>query len=85
MEAHQSIGNFAAERCDILVTVGTAGKLIADSAFNQMKSEQVMSFNTSDEAKLKVQEIIQEGDVVLVKGSHSMQMEKIVEEIRQIS
>ena len=81
IEAHRAIGNLAAERCDILVTIGAAGKLIADSAANQMKSEQITSFNTSEDAKMKIQEIIQEGDVVLVKGSRAMEMEKIVKEI----
>lgn len=81
IDAHRTVGNFAAERADILITVGTAAKLIADSAANQMKTENIMSFDTSDVAKSKVQEIIKEGDIILVKGSRSMQMEKIVEEI----
>lgn len=82
IEAHRAIGNLAAERCDILVTIGTAGKLIADSAANQMSKENIMNFDTSEDAKLKVQEIIQEGDVVLVKGSRAIKMEVIVEEIK---
>lgn len=82
IEAHRAIGNFAAESCDILITVGTAAKLIADSAANQMKTENIMSFDTSDDAKTKIQEIVQEGDVVLVKGSRSVEMEKVVDEIR---
>ncbi len=81
IEAHRAIGNLVGERADILVTVGTAAKFIADSAANQMKPNSVFSFDTSDEAKAKIQEIIREGDVILVKGSHAMQMVKIVEEI----
>lgn len=81
IEAHRTVGNLAAERCDILITVGAAGKFIADSAANQMPKENVTSFDTSEDAKLKVQEIIKEGDVVLVKGSRAMKMEVIVEEI----
>jgi len=81
IEAHRAIGNLAGERADILVTVGTAAKFIADSAANQMKPGSIFSFDTSDEAKEKVQEIIREADVILVKGSHAMQMEKVVEEI----
>ena len=81
IEAHRAIGNLAGERADILVTVGAAAKFIADSAANQMKPNCIFSFDTSDEAKGKIQEIIREGDVILVKGSHAMQMEKIVEEI----
>ncbi len=81
IEAHRAIGNLVGERADILVTVGTAAKFIADSAANQMKPNCIFSFDTSDEAKEKIQEIIREGDVILVKGSHAMQMEKIVGEI----
>ena len=81
IEAHRAIGNLVGERADILVTVGAAAKFIADSAANQMKPNCIFSFDTSDEAKLKVQELIKEGDVILVKGSHLMKMEEIVEEI----
>ena len=66
------------------MTVGAAAKFIADSAANQMKLNSVFSFDTSDEAKEKIQEIIREGDVILVKGSHAMEMEKVVEEIKGI-
>ncbi|MDP3792444.1 MAG: hypothetical protein Q8Q89_01810, partial [bacterium] len=48
---------------------------------NQMPAENIYSFETSDEAKLKVKELIKEGDLVLVKGSQGIRMEKIVEEI----
>ncbi|MEX2052979.1 MAG: UDP-N-acetylmuramoyl-tripeptide--D-alanyl-D-alanine ligase [Candidatus Paceibacterota bacterium] len=84
IEAHRAIGNVAGERADILITVGAAAKFIADSAANQLPKENILSFNTSEDAKMKVQEIIQEGDVVLVKGSRSMKMEKIVDEIKEM-
>jgi len=38
----------------------------------------------SDDAKFKVQEIMKKGDLILVKGSHSMQLEKVVEEIKVV-
>jgi len=41
----------------------------------------IYKFDTSDEAKLKVKELIKEGDLILVKGSQGMRMEKIVAEI----
>ncbi len=84
IEAHRAIGNVTGERVDILITVGSAAKFIADSAANQMEKENVLSFNTAEEAKVKVQEIIEEGDIILVKGSRSMEMEKIVEEIKEL-
>ncbi|MDP3954662.1 MAG: Mur ligase family protein [bacterium] len=81
-QAHRAIGNLAGERCDILVTIGSASKFIADSAGNQMPKENILSFSTSEEAGPKVLELLQEGDVVLVKGSHSMQMDIIVDKIK---
>ena len=84
IDAHRAIGNLVGERADILMTVGAAAKFIADSATNQMKPNSVFSFDTSDEAKEKIQELIREGDVILVKGSHAMYMGKIVEEIKEV-
>jgi len=81
VDAHRGVGNFAAERTDVLITVGTAAKLMADSASNQMKSENIFSFDTYKELNEKMQEIIKEGDLILVKGSQSMRMEKVVKEI----
>lgn len=81
IEAHEEIGNAAGKMADILITVGARGKFIAYAAENQMPKENIFSFVTSDLAKAKVQDIMKEGDVVLVKGSQGIRMEKIVEEI----
>lgn len=81
IEAHQEIGNVAASVADIFVTVGARAKFSAYSAENQMEKENIFSFVNSDLAKSKVQEIIKEGDLILIKGSQGIRMEKIVEEI----
>ncbi len=81
IEAHEQAGNFLKNDFDILVTVGSRAKFIAESAANQMPMENIHKFETSDEAKAKVKELIKEGDLILVKGSQGMRMEKIVEEI----
>src|SRR3989339_108492 len=81
IKAHQDVGNMAGNITDALVCVGARAKFIADSASNQMLKENIYTFETSDAAKLKVQEIIREGDVVLIKGSQGIRMEKVVEEI----
>lgn len=80
-QAHRSAGDLAGSFVDILVCVGLRAKFIADSAGNEMPSGNIYTFDTSDEAKLKVQELIKQGDVILVKGSQGARMEKIVEEI----
>ena len=81
IKAHQDVGNLAGSFVDLLICVGSRAKFIADSAFNQMSKENIYRFDTSDEAKLKIKELIKEGDLILVKGSQGMRMEKIVEEI----
>jgi len=81
IKAHQGLGNLAGGRVDILVCVGSRSKFVADAASNQMLKSNIYLFETSDLAKKKVQELLEEGDTVLIKGSQSMYMEKIVEEI----
>lgn len=89
IEAHRETGNMAGSFVDLLICVGARAKFIADSAANQlaptivsgMSKENIFSFDTSDEAKHKVAEFIQENDLILVKGSQGMRMEKIVAEI----
>jgi UDP-N-acetylmuramoyl-tripeptide--D-alanyl-D-alanine ligase len=80
--AHEAIGQLAAEVVDLLVTVGPRSKFLAASAKQAgLKSEDVYSFDTADQAKLAVQSLIEEGDLVLIKGSQGMRMEKIVLEV----
>ena len=81
IQAHQAIGDLAGGFADVLVCVGARSKFIADSAANQMRKENIHLFETSELAKNKVQELIREGDLILIKGSQGMRMEMIVEEI----
>lgn len=81
VEAHRQVGNLAGERVEYLFTVGRLAKFIYDSAFNQLPKDNIISFNGVNEAKEFIKNFIQEGDLILVKGSQSIRMEKIVEEI----
>ena len=78
-KAHRLIGNLAGERTQYLFTVGPAAKFIADSAFNQLPKENIMTFDNSDEAGEWLKNFVAEGDIVLVKGSRAMKMERVVE------
>jgi UDP-N-acetylmuramoyl-tripeptide--D-alanyl-D-alanine ligase len=80
-EAHKEIGSLAGEISDILVCVGLRAKFMAITASVWLPKEHIHTFDTSEEAKLFVQELIKEHDIVLVKGSQGMRMEKIVKEI----
>ncbi len=83
MEAHEEIGRLARRVFDILITIGPRAKLIADGAIiNGFDKSKVFSFDSSDLAKIETQNIIQKGDLILIKGSNSMRLDRIVEEIR---
>lgn len=86
IEAHEAIGEYVAKCADLLFTVGPRAKFIAQGARRKgLLEENIFSFDTTNEAKLKVQEIIQKGDIILVDGSKEMNMQEIVEEIKEIS
>jgi len=82
-EAHRRVGEMAVERAvDLLVTVGEAAEEIARAAQPSLGADRVRSFPDTDAAAQGVRALAQSGDVVLVKGSRAMAMEKIVEALR---
>ncbi|MDD3887166.1 MAG: Mur ligase family protein [Patescibacteria group bacterium] len=83
IEAHKDIGKLASQAADYIVTVGKASEYIASQAINLgFPKDKVFSFQNSEEAGLFVQnKILKSGDLVLIKGSQSMRMEKITKEL----
>ncbi|PIU98215.1 hypothetical protein COS61_02675 [Candidatus Wolfebacteria bacterium CG03_land_8_20_14_0_80_40_12] len=85
IEAHQEVGKLAAKAVDVLITVGPRAKFIAESAESAgLDKNKILSFDTSAEAGLAVQDLIKQGDLVLVKASRAVGLEKVVEEIKKI-
>lgn len=81
-EGHREVGRFAAGIVQVLVTVGEAARLIAEEAkASGLSEDKVFSFATSRDARKFVEERLHPGDVVLVKGSRKMRMERVVKEI----
>ncbi|MBN1286859.1 MAG: UDP-N-acetylmuramoyl-tripeptide--D-alanyl-D-alanine ligase [Anaerolineae bacterium] len=77
--AHEKVGARAAEVVDLLVTVGKRGRLIAKAARAAgMSAANVHAFDTHKWALDFLMEQVGAGDVVLVKGSRAVEMEKIV-------
>ena len=78
-QGHRKVGIRAAEVADVLVTVGELGQLIAQAASAAgYKADKLHSFADSDEAIHFLKGFLKEKDVVLVKGSRGMRMDKIV-------
>lgn len=67
----------------LLVTVGPLSLHIADGAITSgMSPERIFSFQDSEEAAEHITDLLQDGDLVLVKGSRGIRTEKIVEKIK---
>ncbi|MBM4432011.1 MAG: UDP-N-acetylmuramoylalanyl-D-glutamyl-2, 6-diaminopimelate--D-alanyl-D-alanine ligase, partial [Chloroflexi bacterium] len=78
-EGHQLVGRRAAEAVAVLLTVGELGKSIAEEALAVgMPRERVYTAVDNDEAVAVLQQVLREGDFVLVKGSRGIAMENIV-------
>lgn len=84
-EAHELIGRLVPKVFDILVTVGLRAKFIASAANEKgMAKKRIFSFDTADEAKKEVQKLMKKGDLILLKGSREIELEKIIEEIKKM-
>ncbi len=84
VEAHESLGPVVAGSADVLFTVGPRAKFIAGAAQRaRMRKTNIFSFESADAAWRPLQAMLRRGDLVLVKGSHAMQLEKVVEAVKQ--
>ncbi|MDQ3014542.1 MAG: UDP-N-acetylmuramoyl-tripeptide--D-alanyl-D-alanine ligase [bacterium] len=82
VEEHKKVGTRAAESVDLLVTVGVRSRATAEAALNNGMSElNILQFETSQEAGKYMESVLKPGDIVVIKGSQSMRMERAVEEI----
>ena len=79
LEGHKLVGRRAREITDRLVTVGTLGRLIGEQALAAgMPPPAVYMVESNAEAAALLLELIEPGDVLLVKGSRTIKMEEIV-------
>ena len=87
-KAHYDVGAFAAEcGTDLLLTVGELTQHTARGYSENADSDgfyEVLSFENSEEAARSLGGLIKNGDTVLVKGSHAMEMPKVVAALKNI-
>ncbi|NLJ61397.1 MAG: UDP-N-acetylmuramoyl-tripeptide--D-alanyl-D-alanine ligase [Firmicutes bacterium] len=77
--AHRNIGKAVIERSvDVLITVGDLARLTGQEAVRLgMNRDTVFAFNEKSQAIDTLRKLVSPGDVILVKGSRSMEMEEI--------
>ena len=89
MEAHKNIGRIAKENADVLIVVGQRALAIQEGAMEAGMSTEGLSdgrtgglkFLDSRETGEFVKTFVKKGDLILVKGSQGMRMERVVEAI----
>jgi UDP-N-acetylmuramoyl-tripeptide--D-alanyl-D-alanine ligase len=81
-EGHRKVGRRAAEVVQKLVAVGKLGALIGQEAISVgMPEGDVYFADDNAQAVSILSELVEPGDLVLIKGSRSMHMEEIVAEL----
>lgn len=82
---HRKVGEASIGKADILLTIGSYSKYIADEAILKgFNKEKVIHFNSKKDCLCTLDEIIRDDDTVLVKASRGMGLEDIVNHILKI-
>ncbi len=83
-QGHRLVGARAAQVVDLLVAVGRRARWIAEEAVRAgLPASAVFHHDDSPAAVEHLRQLIQEGDVVLIKGSRGMQMDHIVSALEE--
>lgn len=76
LELHREVG-LHAKKCSLVIAVGPLAKSLAEGA-------ECRHFDTKEEAMAALPGLLKKGDTVLVKASHSMAFEKIVDFLKEL-
>lgn len=81
---HIQAGKKAAElKIDILITVGPLSQHMAEGAQGHgMDRNRIFSFEDSTDASEKISDLLKAKDVIMVKGSRGIHMEKIIKSLK---
>lgn len=83
-EAHRRIGTRAGGFADIIVAVGDSSHIvIAAAKGTKAKPKNLYEYKAAEEAVPVVAELIQPGDVVLVKGSHAVALDQVAHALKE--
>jgi len=82
VEEHKRLGEIAGEVCDILLVVGLRARSMVEGALlGGISEKNIIEFSNSQKAGKYLEQILEKDDIVLIKGSQSIRMERAVGEI----
>ena len=78
-QGHEMVGTRAARVADVLLTIGTRARIIAESAHKSgMDRSNIHEFNELEPIVTWLVKNLTPEDTVLIKGSHGLRMDRIV-------
>jgi UDP-N-acetylmuramoyl-tripeptide--D-alanyl-D-alanine ligase len=81
---HRLVGRRVIEAADFLVTVGSLGQIIAEESLAAgMPPEKVVMLTDVQAAMEALPGLIKEGDMVLIKGSRGVRLDRLVDFLTQ--
>ncbi len=81
-KVHYQVGKYAGEKnLDLVIAIGDKARPIAEGALEHLKDNQVRYYDTKADFIKELWDVIAPEDVVLVKASHGIHMEEIVNKI----
>lgn len=81
-DAHRKVGRLAKDAAEVLVVVGPRAHAIKEGALEAgMPANRIFEFLNTEGAREFVKNLVKTGDLILVKGSQGMRMERIVEDL----
>ncbi len=78
---HKEIGQYAVDKADILLTVG---KLAKNAQSNSNNFALSLHFNDNFSLLEKLNKLLTDGDIVLIKGSRSMKLDQLINELKNV-
>ena len=81
---HYRVGRIAAEKADMVLAYGpNASRVVSGAVTGGMSENMARDFGDRDGIVSAMKRMIKPGDVILVKGSHGMRMELILDQFLQ--
>ncbi len=84
LQAHEEIGRLAGGSFDYLVTVGSISKMMVEGASKGgvIDKKNIKNFDKAEDAISFVKDLLKPGDLVLIKASRGIGLDKIVDTIK---
>ena len=84
-KSHLEVGEYAAEAgVDLLITIGDRGRLIQKGAEEKGGVGKLMHFDNKEELIDSIKDLIVVGDVVILKASRTVELEKVAEAMKEV-